>query len=77
MDKKDNNSEEEVCVTGHDKRGDDKSEDILILVLLSNHFIVDERDGQNKTHRRISERIWYLMVFCGIFGHYLKRYEKT
>ena len=34
-------------------------------------------DGQNKTHRRISERIWYLMVFCGIFGHYLKRYEKT
>ena len=27
------------------------------------------RDGQNKTHRRISERIWYLMVFCGIFGH--------
>ena len=33
--------------------------------------------SQNKTHRRISEGIWYLMGYYGIFGHYLKRYEKT
>ena len=35
------------------------------------------RPSKNETYRGISERIWYLMVFCGIFGHYLKRYEKT
>ena len=35
------------------------------------------RPSKNETYRGISERIWYLMVFCGIFGHILKRHEKT
>ena len=35
------------------------------------------RTSQNQTDRGISERIWYLMVYYGIFGHILKRHKKT
>ena len=63
-----------VCMCGYGQKytRDASIKTILILTTLSNLFIVDD-DLPEQDPQEDIERIWYLMGYCGIFGHYLKK----